>query len=404
MTKINKDRLATLEFHLTWTSDVGRHTDIYHGEHVNFWRDVFPQAVYERLMGSREGDRLHFSLLPGELTPACDPGRILTLDDRQFERRKINGHRIEPRRGRFYPKGLLKGLAGIYEGNIEPFRCLGIEPSILIADFNHPLAGKAAELEVVVKGVKAKDTDRGGRLTDWIETITDGPGMQVRSNGSPTDFFSDSPFVRSDENDDRIFYEQPRLVTHIDSRAIETISTLYGDILKPGMGVLDLMSSWRSHVPESLQPKSLVGLGMNSTEMENNPQLTGHIVHDLNLDPRLPLGDRTFDAVICSVSIEYMTRPFDVFVDVARILKPGGFFVHTFSNRWFPPKAVRVWTELNEFERMGLVLEYFLGSGCYENLKTYSLRGWPRPVTDRYYAAIPTADPVYAVWGTRIDD
>jgi ubiquinone/menaquinone biosynthesis C-methylase UbiE len=138
--------------------------------------------------------------------------------------------------------------------------------------------------------------------------------------------------------------------------------------------------------------------------MEDNPQLTGHVVHDLNMDPRLPFGDQTFDAVICSVSVEYMTNPFIVFLDVARILKPEGYFVHTFSNRWFPPKAIRMWTELNEFERMGLVLEYFLGSGAYENLKTYSARGWPRPVTDRYYAQIHTADPVYAVWGCRIDD
>lgn len=402
MTNISKDSLATLEFQLTWTSDIGRHTEIYLAEHVNFWRDVFTEEVFKTLMGSREGEHLRFSFTPGELTPSYDSKKILALDNRQFERRRINGHRIEPRFGRFYPKGLLKGLAGIYAGDIQPFRCVGVESPHLTVDFNHPLAGKAVELEIIVRDVREKTTDRGGRLTDWMETMTDGPGMQIRCNGSPTDFFSDTPFVRPDERDDRIFYEQPRFVTHIDSQAIETISTLYGNILKPGMRVLDLMSSWRSHIPESVQLKSLVGLGLNREEMENNPQLTGHVVHDLNIDPRLPFGDQTFDAAICSVSVEYMTNPFHVFPDVARILKPEGYFVHTFSNRWFPPKAIRMWTELNEFERMGLVLEYFLGSGSYENLKTYSARGWPRPVTDRYYAEIPTADPVYAVWGQRI--
>jgi hypothetical protein len=404
MTSIDKDSLATLEFELNWKSELGSHTETYHAEHVNFWRDVLPQEIYEALMGSLRGDHLHFSFLPGVITPSSDPRSILTFNNRQFERPKINGHQIEPRLGRFYPKGLVKGLAGVHSGNIEPFRVLDIESSKLIGDFNHPLAGKPFELEVVIRDVRKKTSDRGGRLMDWIETIGDGPGMQVRCNGSPTDFFSDSPFIRSDEEADPVFYEQPRLVTHIDSKAMETVKALYGEILKPGMRVLDLMSSWRSHIPESLELETLVGLGLNSEEMGNNPQLTSHVVHDLNLDPRLPFDDQSFDAVICTVSVEYLTHPFNVFIDVARILKPQGFFVQTFSNRWFPPKAIRIWSELSEFERMGLVLEYFLGSGAYKNLNTYSARGWPRPETDRHYPEIMTADPVYAVWGSRIVD
>jgi SAM-dependent methyltransferase len=162
------------------------------------------------------------------------------------------------------------------------------------------------------------------------------------------------------------------------------------------------MSSWRSHIPDSLRLGSLVGLGLNGAEMENNPQLTSHVVHDLNAHPELPFGGQAFDAVICSVSVEYMTRPFEVFQDVPRILKPEGTFIHTFSNRWFPPKAIHLWQELSEFERMGLVLEYFLDSGAYKSMETFSARGWPRPVTDRYYPEIMTADPVYAVWGQRM--
>jgi SAM-dependent methyltransferase len=96
-----------------------------------------------------------------------------------------------------------------------------------------------------------------------------------------------------------------------------------------------------------------------------------------------------------------MTRPFEVFEEVARILRPGGFFVVTFSNRWFPPKVVRIWQEMHEFERVGLVLEYFLRSGAYHHLKTYSIRGLPRPESDKYYPNIPVSDPVFAVWGQR---
>jgi len=226
--------------------------------------------------------------------------------------------------------------------------------------------------------------------------------MQGRYNGRATDFFSDRPFARSDEADDAVFYKVPRLITHVDSEAQKTIGTLYGQLLRPGMRVLDLMGSWRSHVPDSLELAALVGLGMNRAEMADNPELTDFVVHDLNGRPRLPFEDHTFDAVICSVSVEYMTRPFEVFADVARILKPNGYFINTFSNRWFPAKAIHLWTELSEFERMGLVLEYYLQTKTYRNLETVSARGWPRPDTDRYYPEILTSDPVYGVWGQRV--
>jgi SAM-dependent methyltransferase len=94
-------------------------------------------------------------------------------------------------------------------------------------------------------------------------------------------------------------------------------------------------------------------------------------------------------------------RPFELFDEVARVLKPGGLFIVTMSNRWFPPKVIRVWTELHEFERMGMVLEYFLKSGKYRQLETYSMQGLPRPENDKYFGQIPYADPVYAVWGRK---
>jgi ubiquinone/menaquinone biosynthesis C-methylase UbiE len=140
---------------------------------------------------------------------------------------------------------------------------------------------------------------------------------------------------------------------------------------------------------------------MNAEEMKNNPQLTEHVVHDLNEKPRLPFEDATFDRVICTVSVEYMTQPVAVFDEIARVLKPDGILMHTFSNRWFPPKAIKLWTELHEFERMGLVLEYFHRSGKFNNLQTFSTRGWDRPETDKYYPDMPQSDPVFAVWGQK---
>jgi SAM-dependent methyltransferase len=165
------------------------------------------------------------------------------------------------------------------------------------------------------------------------------------------------------------------------------------------MDVLDLMSAWRSHVPQNSGLKSLVGLGMNAEEMAKNPQLTGFKVHDLNADPNLPFDDNSFDLVICTVSVEYLIHPEAIFEDVARVLRPNGTFVLTFSNRWFPPKVIHVWPSLHEFERMGLVLEYFFRSQKYYDLNTLSSMGWPRPESDKYYPQFLKSDPVYSVWG-----
>jgi SAM-dependent methyltransferase len=192
------------------------------------------------------------------------------------------------------------------------------------------------------------------------------------------------------------------LVSHVDTRAQASIAALYSRLLKPGMAVVDLMSSWQSHVPQDLELNSLVGLGLNEEELHHNPRLTGQVLHDFNRDPVLPFPDEQFDALICNLSVEYLVRPLEVFAEAARVIKPGGLLVQTFSNRWFPPKVVQIWTELHEFERVGLVLEYFLRSGSFGNLKTFSSRGWPRPETDRYYPQIRLSDPVYAVWGEKL--
>ena len=142
---------------------------------------------------------------------------------------------------------------------------------------------------------------------------------------------------------------------------------------------------------------------MNADELSANPHLSSHVVHDLNGDPKLPFSDGSFDFIVCTVSVEYLSRPFQVFAEAARVLKPGGYFIVTFSDRWFPPKVIRLWTELHPFERMGLVLEYFRQSGRFSSLATESYRGWPRPPDDKYYPQLGFSDPVFAVWGRRAE-
>jgi SAM-dependent methyltransferase len=190
-------------------------------------------------------------------------------------------------------------------------------------------------------------------------------------------------------------------VHHIDDTAREVVKNTYGRFLSNGMQVLDLMSSWQSHIPSHLNLERTVGLGLNEKELKKNTELSDFRVQDLNIDTTLPFESNTFDAVVNTVSVEYLIDPLAVFKEVARILRPDGYFIVTFSNRWFPTKAIRIWPELHEFERMGLVLEYFLRAGGFKDLQTYSMRGLPRPCDDKYFPELRHSDPVYAVWGRK---
>ena len=170
-------------------------------------------------------------------------------------------------------------------------------------------------------------------------------------------------FDRSDPADDERFYGMPRLVTHIDDRAIAAVGALYQE-LELRDDVLDLMSSWVSHFIEP--PHRLTALGMNEAELAANEAAADHLVHDLNADPTLPFDDDRFDAVTCCVSVDYLTRPVEVFREVARVLRPGGIFVCTFSNRCFPTKAFQIWMQTNDLEHVFIVGSFFHYSGRFE--------------------------------------
>jgi SAM-dependent methyltransferase len=228
-----------------------------------------------------------------------------------------------------------------------------------------------------------------------------GPGMQARWRGEATDFWQDVPFARLAGEPDAGFYALPRMVSHVDKAASAQIGKLYRRLLPEGGRVLDLMASWESHLPDGHGLGEIVGLGMNAEELAANPLFGERLAHDLNRHPSLPYADGEFDAVICSLSVEYLVKPFEVFAEVARVLRTGGRFVVTFSNRWFPPKVINVWENMHEFERPGLVMEYFLRDGLFGDLETWSIRGLPRPAEDKYADRRDDSDPVYAVWGSK---
>jgi hypothetical protein len=195
-------------------------------------------------------------------------------------------------------------------------------------------------------------------------------------------------FDRQDEDDDADFYALPRFVLHIDAPTVAALTQAYRELLPSGGAILDLMSSWVSHLPDEMTFERVAGLGMNTLELERNPRLTQSVVQDLNRHPELPFADASFDAVVNAVSLQYLTRPVAVFRSCARVLRPGGLHVIALSHRCFPTKAIRAWHGLPPIQRLQLVRAYFERAGGYETPSVW----------DRSPAG---ADPLWIVWARR---
>jgi SAM-dependent methyltransferase len=196
-------------------------------------------------------------------------------------------------------------------------------------------------------------------------------------------------FDREDAAPDEQFYLEPRKVVHIDLYALQAITELYRELIPPGGVVLDLMSAWRSHLPTEARYQRVVGVGMNAEELADNPDLDQFIVHNLNSADPLPFEDNVFDAALCAVSVQYLTRPVETFIEVARVLKPGAPFILTLSNRCFPMKAINLWLHSDDQAHLQIVALYFRASGQFTDI-VYQDR-----------SPGPQFDPLYAVWGRK---
>ncbi len=209
-------------------------------------------------------------------------------------------------------------------------------------------------------------------------------------------------FRRQDESDDALFYARDRLVPHLDATALQTVEELIGRVVTPDRPViLDLMASWDSHLPATVDPGRVVGLGLNANELAANEALDDYVIHDLNRDPRLPFDDEVFDAVICTVSVDYLTRPVQVFREVGRVLRPYGFFLIIFSNRWFEPKVTDVWRRTGEVDRVYLVEDWLRAAESFGPGEVFVSKGKPRPRDDKYFDSGLPSDPIYAVYARK---
>jgi SAM-dependent methyltransferase len=178
--------------------------------------------------------------------------------------------------------------------------------------------------------------------------------------------FYPQDFSRQDETPDKMFYSEKRLVTHIDDPAIAALTKYYGQEFKPGADILDICSSWISHFPKDGKFGKTVGLGMNEYELSQNKQLTSFDVQDLNLNPILPYEKNSFDYVTCVVSVDYLTRPLEIFSEISRVLRPGGKAIISQSNRCFPSKAINIWLNTSDLQHVFIIGAYFHYAGGFE--------------------------------------
>lgn len=291
------------------------------------------------------------------------------------------------KRGRFYPVQILSVARQQYR---PVFRVRHIEAARFQADFNHPVSLQNAALH------NAGPSPGPAAAHAGMENVLKWAGMEAPLPNLLTDFTDADRFERLDETDDGRFYSQPRYVNHLDGTCLQRVAALYDRIVPSNGIVLDLMSSWRSHTPARIG--AVVGLGMNAKEMCDNPALAEYLVHDLNRCATLPFATGSIGAVINTASIEYLVRPQSVLQEVRRVLRPGGVAIFTFSNRYFPTKAIKLWTRLHPVERLGWVAQCLHEAG-FVQLHTYVEHGLARAADDHYAKQLTTMDPLLAAWG-----
>jgi hypothetical protein len=211
---------------------------------------------------------------------------------------------------------------------------------------------------------------------------------------------SPSHRTKMDASDDASFYSFPRFVTHVDAGFIQQLTDLYRQYLRPEMCILDLMSSWVSHLPEDLQFDHVEGHGMNAAELARNLRLDHYFVQNLNQTPVLPFVDQSFDAVLNAVSVQYLQYPEAIFSEIQRLLKPGGVAIVSFSNRMFFEKAIQIWRDNSEPGRLALVQQYFQAVSGFESIQPIAR---PAPMGGLLQRlGLPNGDPFYAVIARRV--
>lgn len=353
MTVFNDNAVGALEFSVTWEKDGIHHEEWFLGRKVNPVNDIFPRDMRKALEGKREGDTVTFTYEPRLCIPRHREKLVRTMPMHKLRPKTLCGTPIIPRVGRFYPQGHINGIRDIYPDTLTPFRMIALDGDTFTADCNHPLANIPVTFTVTIQYLETRDTGTYGSLTHWREATCDwGPGMQAMLDGQPTDFYLPDFFDRNDETD------TPFTPPLVDKTARQAFDAIAAQFITPDMRVLDLSSA--------------------------------------------PRPEDRHDAAFGFLCIEYMDDPITVLENVAARLRPGGPVVIGFSNHFDESRVIRGWTELHEFERMGLVLDYIRQAGLDAHAGTVSRRNDWRPKDDPTFLEMRgVSDPLYVVYGYK---
>lgn len=388
---------ADVELKIDWQSDRVTHCERHYFQGINFWRDYFPGQIGERLISSPDGEWVTENIDASEIVPTYSASSIIKLDNSKL--RTTNNVDIKPtlRKGRFYPRSIIAGSAGVTAGELLPLRVVSIEDDCFTVNLNHPLAKHqlAISLRIVGERYSGKE-ERGGRCQDIVyELLMNGPGLQAPFPDG-IDFYSGEDFTRIDDQDDAVLYQQANFEDTFDRASAAELSALYSNYLQDGDRVLDMMCGAQSYLPLNIDVDA-TGIGLNEDELKANPQLDNYVVQNVNTNTELPFENNQFDTVVFTAAVEYLIDPVTSFSELSRITRPGGHIIVTFTDHWVASKSIQLWSELHSFERMGLVIDYFSRAEGLNPLHTETIQGLLRPDDDRDAYRKLYADPVFAV-------
>lgn len=354
MIVFNNNSMGAIEFTISWENNGLAHEEWFLGRKFNPVNDVFPRDMREALEGKQAGESVTMTYEPRMCIPRHRDSLVETFDLDRLRPKTVDGHPIIPLEGRFYPQGHINGLLDVYPDTLTPFRLIELDDDTFTADRNHPLATIPVTITATIQYIEEREVGNYGSLTHWREKTCDwGPGMQAMHLDEPTTFHHPAFFDRTDESDTE--FTPPAM----DDKARENLAAIQSRFIKPDMRVLDF--SLGTTRPEGI-----------------------------------------YDAAVCVCSVEYMTRPVDILRFVAHFLAPGAPVLIAFTNRYAPDRVVRGWTELHEFERMGLALEYLRVAKLFENAGTISMRNdWREQSDPRFRETRGVSDPVYVAYGHK---
>ena len=157
--------------------------------------------------------------------------------------------------------------------------------------------------------------------------------------------YTQKDLTPEDPSNDQLFYLLPKFVHHAGEECRQCLTDYY-DLILPrhrGGNVLDLCSSFTSHYPNRWKAPSdgsCIALGLNPLELAANPSKTEFKVQNLNINVKLPFENNRFDVITNSLSVDYLTRPLEVFDEMYRILKPGGAYLVLFLYLYLPLSSI----------------------------------------------------------------